>query len=87
MHILRAPVAGFDAELLIDADGTITVQYFADVAGQTLISEQRDIPVQAGELVAFAFNEDVPQPIARIDIQTSSGRVRLSRMVLYPPTT
>lgn len=87
IRILRAPVAGVDTELLVDTDSTVTIQYFADIAGQILISEERDVPVEAGELVTFAFNENVPQPIARIDIQPSSGRVRLSRMVLYPPNS
>ncbi|MBE2182126.1 MAG: CHAT domain-containing protein [Anaerolineae bacterium] len=86
VQILRAPVSGADLELLIDADGTATIRYFADITGETLISEQRDIPVEQGELVAFALSENVPQAVARIDIEVSSGRVRLSRMILYPPT-
>lgn len=85
VRILRAPVSGVDIELLAETSGTATIQYFADIAGATLISEQREVPVQAGELAAFTFNENVPQAIARIDIQVSSGRVRLNRMILYPP--
>ncbi len=84
--ILRAPVSAATLEIIPAADGTAQFTYYGDSAGQNVIFQSPEQSVIAGEVTQLAPDDDTAGKIQRIDLSVPGQSVRLTRLLLSPPS-
>lgn len=81
----RRAVSDAQIEIVPSLNGVLTLTMFASETGTQPVFET-SIGVTAGELTRLGPTDSVPRQIRRIDLRLDNQPVRITRMILAPPT-
>jgi len=85
--VTRRFVSDAQVFLLPEEAGSATLTYYSDAAGTQPILTTPSVTMTPGEIIALGGIGNATSQIRRIDIDTTTSSVRVTRLVLSPPPT